>query len=233
MIGDVLRVQVPSGRFQGQRLVLEVWATRTDEDGAPYFLTYHPGTVTFHSVRPDWVLERIGTRYAKTQKGGATVLTYEELKDVLQGEADWAVDWAILTAQNPREGYRPHYTGEPNVALLQDLVTGDSEGFVNLRGVWHAPDGETYYEDSFLVVGLSTSEAVRLGRRYGQSAVITRDGLVNLTKGRPTVRPHAGFVRFGEAARRAPAEGAADGYGYSEIETLDRGLVTFAIGFKD
>lgn len=83
----------------------------------------------------------------------------------------WMIkDWAIITAHNPRsvctEPSRNNAAQEKLRARLQEMQLDFLEGFNDDgKGGWHEP--------TFIVRGISATEAVRLGRAFGQSAVLT------------------------------------------------------------
>jgi hypothetical protein len=80
-----------------------------------------------------------------------------------------AFDWAYLTACNPGSVPLP---GEENcmrtIELREFLV---SAGWKTYYGVSVSRDG-TWREPSFLVLGMPEDEAIKIGRRFQQNAVV-------------------------------------------------------------
>lgn len=81
-------------------------------------------------------------------------------------------DWAVLTAENPNG---QQATDKANARAMRNLradMTAMGLEFKEAIGKY----GQI--ENSFVVVGITRSEADRLGRKYGQESVLTRDGFL-------------------------------------------------------
>ena len=81
-----------------------------------------------------------------------------------------AISAAFITAWNPfSEEKSPSENDQKNALLRADLETLGAEilpGF----GAW--PDDPTKGEDSFLAIGISQKDAVILGKKYKQNAIL-------------------------------------------------------------
>ena len=81
--------------------------------------------------------------------------------------------WAILTAENPNGNQAPEQdNAAANARLIAELRQRGLK-FLPVVGRYGGTD-----ENSFAIVGIPPQEAADLGRRYGQEAVLTRDGFV-------------------------------------------------------
>lgn len=81
-------------------------------------------------------------------------------------------DWAVLTAENPNG---QQATDKANARAMRNLradMTAMGLEFKEAIGKY----GQI--ENSFVVVGITRAEADRLGRKYGQDSVLTRDGFL-------------------------------------------------------
>jgi hypothetical protein len=122
--------------------------------------------------------------------------TPETLRDFLKRPG-----WAILTATAPREG--AFYENNPenvaradardNANLRADLSRG-GHSFVEAEGVYK---GES--DGISLLVVIPEGEALKLGRRYNQESILTRDGLVYSLRPLPP-NPSTGEVMVGDEA---------------------------------
>ena len=78
--------------------------------------------------------------------------------------------WAYITASNP--GSR-QLSDEDNSARLRELEADvDTLGVRAYPGEGVADDGRWPPESSLRILGIAQDDAVRLGRRYGQVAVV-------------------------------------------------------------
>ena len=82
--------------------------------------------------------------------------------------------WAYLTAWNPASQLCPDDENRKNQERLelklQDL------GLACIAGVAHDPGGAWQDEEGVLVIGLSQSAAIELGREFGQNALLAGIG---------------------------------------------------------
>jgi hypothetical protein len=108
----------------------------------------------------------------------ATAYRVAGLPDLRIGTASPALDqllrrhaadsWAYLTAYNPGSELRPTAENEVRLRELRTALTHSGFVFLDGEGVgsgWPA-------EPSFLVIGITLADAVQLGRRFGQAAVV-------------------------------------------------------------
>ena len=78
--------------------------------------------------------------------------------------------WAYVTAFNPGSIVLTH---EENVARQRELECAvASRGFTAYSGEGVGDDGRWPAESSLLVLGIGRSDAVQLGRRFGQFAIV-------------------------------------------------------------
>ena len=87
--------------------------------------------------------------------------------------------WAFVTAWNPDSEPREHAANVRDLTQLQDDLTAAGWRWLPAEGVADAGD---WREPSVLVLGMTEVEAVALGRRWRQVAVVVgeRGGLVRL-----------------------------------------------------
>lgn len=133
------------------------------------------------------VLPELAEAYRRTEfrvadRGWKFVLRHGEHSRVLEEchAAFGVMCSAYLTAWNPRSEPRSREENEAAQARLEAEVT--AAGYPFLRGVGVDPSGEWPGEPSVLVLGISGDEAQRLGRAYGQNAIVVagRDAVANL-----------------------------------------------------
>jgi hypothetical protein len=109
--------------------------------------------------------------FADTPRGNLRLRIDErnpELDAVLATEG--AQSWAYVTACNPGSVA----LGESENArrqLLLEQATRDA-GFVFFRGEGIGDDGQWPPEPSLLILGIARAQAVDLGRRFGQRAIV-------------------------------------------------------------
>jgi len=78
-------------------------------------------------------------------------------------------EWAYVTACNPRSVCLPDEENAPRTAELE--VALRDGGWPHHRGISVGRNGG-WAEASFLVLGIPEGEAVALGRRFGQNAIV-------------------------------------------------------------
>ncbi len=76
--------------------------------------------------------------------------------------------WAFLSASNPGSVVSPH--NESRKEALRRLLEHSGHSFFPALGIPDEPGWEA--EESFLVAGISEAEAVEIGRRFGQNAIL-------------------------------------------------------------
>lgn len=124
---------------------------------------------------PDPELERAyrNTRYIVDAPGGAIVLRIGEgsaALDALLAERG-ARCWAFVTASNPQSVKINNKNNSlRNHALRSELRRA---AYVLFTGRGQADAGNRPAEESFLVLGITEADALRLGARHGQNAVVT------------------------------------------------------------
>ena len=79
-----------------------------------------------------------------------------------------ATRWAFVTAWNPHSVSQPRDENDRRQAQLRRAVSR----YTVLPGEGIGPDGSWEPEESLMVLGISESEAVRLGREFGQLAIV-------------------------------------------------------------
>jgi hypothetical protein len=84
-----------------------------------------------------------------------------------------AQSWAYLTAFNPRSEPLSDAENEKRHRRLEERI--DALGFFAFAGEGVGDDGTWPAERSLLVIGVSRSEAIDLGREFGQLAVVRGD----------------------------------------------------------
>jgi hypothetical protein len=110
-------------------------------------------------------------------------------------------DYAVLTAENPSNGRLSDAENlSRNEALLKDLREKGHEP-IPVQG--HTKDVEGETEHSFFIPDIKPEDAAELGRKHGQAAVLTSQGLHDLKT--DTINPSnsKGLV-VGEAAEKEP-----------------------------
>ena len=109
--------------------------------------------------------------FADTSRGRLRLRIGEssgQLDELLASEA--AGSWAYVTAHNP--GSVP-LSEDDNIRRQQRLErTVRERGFQFFRGEGIGDDGQWPPEPSLLIIGISRDQAVELGRRFGQRAIV-------------------------------------------------------------
>lgn len=122
------------------------------------------------------------TEFRVADRGWAFVLCVDEPSSVLAAchEAFGVTRSAYITAWNPRSEATSREVNEAAQARLEAELA--SAGLSFLRGEGVDPSGEWSGEPSVLVLGISGDEAQRLGRTFGQNAIVVagRDALARL-----------------------------------------------------
>lgn len=77
-------------------------------------------------------------------------------------------EWAFITSVNP---YSKQLTDKENDKLFDDLKE-DVKNYPNFMGEGVGADTRWKPEISLLVLGISRTEAERIGRKYGQNAIV-------------------------------------------------------------
>lgn len=112
------------------------------------------------------------THYRVEHPAGAFTLRISqqspELVNLMQ--ASGQVCAAFITAWNP---YSQPRSPEENATAQQRLLAELSDmGYVSIPGTGLDPFGQWPGEESLLVLGLPKADAIRLGRKYSQNAVV-------------------------------------------------------------
>ena len=90
-----------------------------------------------------------------------------DLEELLFDEVEF--DWAYLTACNPGSVRLTAEENDRRTAELREVL--NSRWPRRYEGFSAASDG-AWQEPSFLVLGIDEAEAVGLGRRFGQNAIV-------------------------------------------------------------
>ena len=78
--------------------------------------------------------------------------------------------WAYITAWNPNSKALPAAENEQrNQALVKELA---AKGFTYYPGKGVPNEGDWIPEASFLILDLSKNDALQIGRKYGQKAIV-------------------------------------------------------------
>ena len=123
------------------------------------------------------------TEFRVADRGWSFVLRHDEHSKVLEEchRAFGVTCSAYITAWNPRSEVMSREQNEAAQARLEAEV--QAAGLECLRGIGVDPSGPWPGEPSVLVLGISTDDAMRLGREYGQNAIVLvgRDAVPRLT----------------------------------------------------
>ena len=92
--------------------------------------------------------------------------TSKVLEELLLKEG--VTEWAFITSVNP---YSKQLTDKENDKLFDDLKE-DVKNYPNFMGEGVGADSRWKPEISLLVLGISRTEAERIGRKYGQNAIV-------------------------------------------------------------
>jgi hypothetical protein len=112
------------------------------------------------------------TEFRVADRGWSFVLRHDEHSKVLEEchRAFGVTCSAYITAWNPRSEVMSREQNEAAQARLEAEV--QAAGLEFLRGIGVDPSGPWPGEPSVLVLGLSTDDAMRLGREYEQNAIV-------------------------------------------------------------
>jgi len=61
---------------------------------------------------------------------------------------------------------------EKNMKTLKQMLQSAGHGYISMRGQWKDPKGEIHGEPSFFVIGISKDEAIKIGEKFNQDAVV-------------------------------------------------------------
>lgn len=139
-------------------------------------------------LMPEWTWTEGRADDAPINPNAATLddFTPDRIGDILTKE-----DWSILTAEDPgATKASPEQNGQRMAELKRDL---DAIGAQYLDVIGKYGD----VQNSLIVVGITSEQALAIGKKYGQESVLTREGLV-YPDGRPTV-PATGVSVFDQA----------------------------------
>lgn len=103
-----------------------------------------------------------------------------ELRELL--DRHQAATWAFITAWNPQS--QPLSPAENHARQQQLLSEVEREGWKTLPGLGIGDDGTWPPEESVLILGIPRGRALRLARRFDQSAIVygERDGTAELLR---------------------------------------------------
>ena len=124
------------------------------------------------NVSPELVAAYRRTEFRVADRGWSFLLRHDEYSKVLEEchRAFGVSCSAYITAWNPRSEPTSREVNEAAQVRLEAELT--ATGFTFLRGVGVDPSSAWPGEPSVLVLGISGSDAQRLGRAYGQNAVV-------------------------------------------------------------
>lgn len=95
--------------------------------------------------------------------------TNHGLDALLEGNA--CDTWAFVSAHNPRSTVLSAEENDRRHARFVSFLDGLGHRF--LEGYGHSPDGDWEPETSVLILGIGPDEAVEIGRRFDQNAILT------------------------------------------------------------
>jgi hypothetical protein len=81
--------------------------------------------------------------------------------------------WCFITAYNPRSNPLSQIMNERRQEALREAIA--SRGLAVFEGEGIGDDGTWPAEPSFLVLGISRSDAMALGRQFDQAAIVVGD----------------------------------------------------------
>lgn len=143
-------------------------------------------------------------------------------------------DWVAISAEVNPDGTNVDLYASPEIAtenLRQDLLDAVQAQFGVDRATAERMvlPTEGYYggnpEQSFMVFGLNYDTAMRLGEKYGQEAVATRNGMIYTTD------EYQGEYHPVDDSATALGAQAEQGEGYSHTR-MDRGYARFSQGYE-
>lgn len=112
------------------------------------------------------------TDYIASLPAGSVILRIGETSPQLDAhlEIQQQATWAFITSDNPRSQLQ---TAEVNAARLEQLREDLTESGLTIypgKGVGH--DAQWPPENSFLILGISREEALDLGAKWDQNALV-------------------------------------------------------------
>ena len=127
---------------------------------------------TVETASPKLVAAYRRTEFRVADRGWSLVLRHDEYSKVLEEchRAFGVSCSAYITAWNPRSEPTSREANEAAQARLEAELAG--AGYALLHGEGVDPSGQWPGEPSVLVLGISGNEAQRLGRAYGQNAIV-------------------------------------------------------------
>jgi hypothetical protein len=122
-------------------------------------------------VTPELRSAYLKTAYVVRAPSGVHALRIGETHPAFDAEvhAAGARAWAVVTAWNPASQRRPHVENERAQA---ELLRAVAELGVSAWTAEGRADAGGWREESLCVLGLDAPEAIGLGRRFGQLAIV-------------------------------------------------------------
>jgi len=121
-------------------------------------------------------------------------------------------DYAILTAENPKN---TRISDEENVTRNADMEKElRSRGYEPVPVEGHNQDVQGNTEHAMFVPGISPAEAAEVGRKYGQQAVLTTEGLHDV-ENNTIMKSDNNNVLTGDEARKQPYYSTVGGKPFS------------------
>jgi len=81
-----------------------------------------------------------------------------------------ATEAAFITPWNPKSKNLSYKQNQKRMKQIIKLLEKKNQTFIFAVG--RSPDGK-YYEDSLLVLNIKSADAMELGRKFGQNAIVT------------------------------------------------------------
>ena len=121
-------------------------------------------------------------------------------------------DYAVVTAENPENSrISDADNADRNAKLVSDLR---KRGYNPIEVQGNNKDVEGKIEHSFFVPDIKPEEAAQIGKKYGQSSVLTTEGLHDLKTNKVTPSDNASIM-LGDKARSQPYYSSVAGQDFS------------------
>lgn len=198
LVDDLIEIAKADADFKSTLDILGDPESSEDIDGSAYFLLESKdvmrelrrrgfdgavmdedvelGVTSYAAFSPEQLKSATGNNGAFDPADADIRRSAARLSDFEPGEIGSLLsktNWAILTAENPMgQPASPKENRDANARLEADLKAGNHE-FKPLVGRYGGDE-----EHSYAVTNITHDQALALGRKYNQDAVLTRDGFV-------------------------------------------------------
>ncbi|NNM83503.1 MAG: DUF3293 domain-containing protein [Burkholderiales bacterium] len=120
-----------------------------------------------NQIGADLLAAYLATTYRAWVEGASIDIRIGEHSPALDRILD-GKSWAFISASNPGSVFSPH--NESRKEALRRVLEDSGHSFFPALGIPDEPGWEA--EESFLVAGIGEAEAVEIGRRFGQNAIL-------------------------------------------------------------